>query len=58
MASKKIEINNGMGFFRWLYLGIILMRIANIIDWDWRLVLAPSIALVVLAILVLIYPKD
>ena len=58
MVSKKIEINNGMGFFRWLYLGIILMRVANIIDWDWRLILAPLVLLIILAILYLIYPKD
>lgn len=56
--SKKIEINNGMGFFRWLYLGIVLMRIANVIDWDWRIVLAPPVILVVISLLYMLYPKD
>ena len=56
--SKKVEINNGMGFFRWLYLGIVLMRIANIIDWDWRIILAPPAVLIVISLLYMLYPKD
>lgn len=56
--SKKVEINNGMGFFRWLYLGIVLMRIANVIDWDWRIILAPPAVLIVISLLYMLYPKD
>ena len=56
--SKKVEINNGMGFFRWLYLGIVLMRIANVIDWDWRIILAPPAILIVISLLYMLYPKD
>jgi len=56
--SKRIEINNGMGFFRWLYLGIILLRIANVIDWDWRIILAPVIFLLIFSLLYMLYPKD
>lgn len=40
MNKKNVTINR-MGFLDWLYLGILLLRIANVIDWDWRIVLAP-----------------
>lgn len=52
-----IEIEGGMGFFKWLYLGIVLMRIAGVIDWPWQLVLAPSVILLVLASLVVASKK-
>ena len=54
-----IHVVNEMGFFKWLYLGIVLLRIANVIDWDWRVILAPMYILLLIAFLLAIYPgKD
>ena len=48
-----------MSFFKWLYLGIVLMRIAGVIDWPWKWILAPVVIVLVIALLVVIYPgKD
>lgn len=55
--KNRIEINTGMGFFRWLYLGIILMRIAGVVDWPWQWVLAPIIFLALIGFLVWLYPE-
>lgn len=55
--KNRIVIDSGMGFFRWLYLGIILMQIAGVIDWPWQWVLAPIIFLVLIGFLVWLYPE-
>lgn len=57
MKKKFQTINiNKMGFLDWLYLGILLLRIANVIDWDWRIVLSPVIIIVALGFLYALWP--
>jgi hypothetical protein len=45
-----------MGFLDWLYLGILLMRIAGVIDWDWRIVLSPIFIIVGAGFLYALWP--
>lgn len=45
-----------MTFFKWLYLGIVLMRIAGVIDWPWQWIFAPVIIIVVIALLIVLWP--
>ena len=60
MTKKKteIKINSGMGFFRWLYLGIVLMRIAGVIDWPLEVIFLPPIIIAIIAFLVLLGRTD
>ena len=58
-SKAEIRVEGGMSFFKWLYLGIVLMRIAGVIDWSWKWILAPVVIVLVIALLVVIYPgKD
>lgn len=53
--KNKIVIDSGMGFLRWLYLGIILLRVAGVISWPWQIILAPAVFVLLLAILVVAF---
>lgn len=53
--KNKIVIDSGMGFLRWLYLGIILMQIAGVISWPWQVILAPAIVVLLFAIIALAF---
>lgn len=53
--KNKIVIDSGMGFLRWLYLGIILMQIAGVISWPWQIILAPAVFVLLLAMLVVAF---
>lgn len=53
--KNKIVIDSGMGFLRWLYLGIILMQIAGVISWPWQIILAPAIVVLLFAIIALAF---
>jgi|GEM_PF-3828094 len=56
--KNRIEINTGMGFFRWLYLGIILLEIAGVISWPLEVIFLPPIIVAIVALLYLIGKKD
>lgn len=58
LKTKKttIEVEGGMTFFKWLYLGIVLMRIAGVIDWPWQWIFAPVVIIVVVALLIVLWP--
>lgn len=53
--KNKIVIDSGMGFLRWLYLGIILLQVAGVISWPWQVILAPAVFVLLLAILVVAF---
>lgn len=53
--KNKIVIDSGMGFLRWLYLGIILLQVAGVISWPWQIILAPAIVVLLFAIIVLAF---
>ena len=57
-TKNRIVIDSGMGFFRWLYLGIILLEIAGVIDWPLEVIFAPAIIIAVVVLLYLIGRKD
>jgi len=54
--KTRVQITRSMGFLDWLYLGILLMRIAGVIDWDWRIVLSPIFIIVGAGFLYALWP--
>lgn len=49
------ESKNGIGFFGLLQIAFIVLKLCQVIDWDWVLVLSPVLAyisIVVMAILI------
>lgn len=53
--KNKIVIDSGMGFLRWLYLGIILLQVAGVISWPWQVILAPAVFIFLFALLVIAF---
>lgn len=53
--KNKIVIDSGMGFLRWLYLGIILLQVAGVISWPWQIILAPAVFVLLFAMLVVAF---
>ena len=43
MATNKIEIHGGMGFFELLTIAFIVLKLCNVITWSWFWVLSPII---------------
>ena len=43
MATNKIEIHGGMGFFGLLTIAFIVLKLCNVITWSWFWVLSPII---------------
>ena len=43
MATNKIEIHGGMGFFGLLTIAFIVLKLCNVITWSWFWVLSPTI---------------
>lgn len=47
--------SNGMGFFSWLGLAFIVLKLTGYISWSWWLVLSPIwVSVLIVIILVLI----
>ena len=65
MATNKIEIHGGMGFFGLLTIAFIILKLCNVITWSWGWVLAPLwipiviifTILIVLVLMILAFSK-
>ena len=56
MATNKIEIHGGMGFFGLLTIAFIVLKLCNVITWSWFWVLSPIIiSLIIFFIFCLIF---
>lgn len=55
MENKTTQV--GMGFFGWLQLAFIVLKLVGVINWSWWVVLIPLwafLAIIVIAILLLV----